>query len=198
MKRIFEKITQALIENGNIDKEEEEVYQYALQSALILGGNIALSLMIGICIGTPQYCILFLCVLIPLRSDAGGYHAANLFICYLLSFVSLILTMLGAKNTGWVQLGLVAIVSLCALVMIFLFAPLESKNKPIETCERRGIRRRARVIVCLEWLIGAVCLIWNRSAAWTIWSAIGWCGIGYIAWFLEGNKLARDINGRLF
>ena len=86
MERFFEKITRALVENGNIREEEEEVYQYALKSMLILGGNILLSLMIGVCMGMPGYCVLFLCMLVPLRSDAGGYHAPNLFICYLLSF----------------------------------------------------------------------------------------------------------------
>ena len=65
---------------------------------LILGGNILLSLMIGVCMGMPGYCVLFLCMLVPLRSDAGGYHAPNLFICYLLSFASLILTMFWAKE----------------------------------------------------------------------------------------------------
>ena len=49
MERFFEKITRALVENGNIREEEEEVYQYALKSMLILGGNILLSLMIGVC-----------------------------------------------------------------------------------------------------------------------------------------------------
>ena len=97
MERFFEKITRALVENGNIREEEEEVYQYALKSMLILGGNILLSLMIGVCMGMPGYCVLFLCMLVPLRSDAGGYHAPNLFICYLLSFASLILTMFWAK-----------------------------------------------------------------------------------------------------
>ena len=32
MERFFEKITRALVENGNIREEEEEVYQYALKS----------------------------------------------------------------------------------------------------------------------------------------------------------------------
>ena len=69
MERFFEKITRALVENGNIREEEEEVYQYALKSMLILGGNILLSLMIGVCMGMPGYCVLFLCMLVPLRSQ---------------------------------------------------------------------------------------------------------------------------------
>ena len=159
MERFFEKITRALVENGNIREEEEEVYQYALKSMLILGGNILLSLMIGVCMGMPGYCVLFLCMLVPLRSDAGGYHAPNLFICYLLSFASLILTMFWAKETSVFQLAIVS---------------------------------AARIVVCLEWITGGLLLLVSPPAAYTVWSAIVWSGVGYIAWYLERKIEARD------
>lgn len=177
MERFFEKITRALVENGNIREEEEEVYQYALKSMLILGGNILLSLMIGVCMGMPGYCVLFLCMLVPLRSDAGGYHAPNLFICYLLSFASLILTMFWAKETSVFQLAIVSALALGSLLLIFLFAPLDSKNRPLEGQERKCIRKRARIVVCLEWITGGLLLLVSPPAAYTVWSAIVWSGV---------------------
>lgn len=192
MEKFFERVTKALIENGNIRKEDKEIYQYALKSALILGGNILLSLIIGICMGMPGYCVLFLCILIPLRSDAGGYHASNLFVCYVLSFASLILTMLGAKETSVFWLVAMSILALGTLLLIFFFAPLDSKNRPLEGEERRCIGKRARIIVCLEWIIGGMLLFVSPSAAYTVWSAIMWCGVGYIAWFMERKIEARD------
>lgn len=192
MERFFEKITRALVENGNIREEEEEVYQYALKSMLILGGNILLSLMIGVCMGMPGYCVLFLCMLVPLRSDAGGYHAPNLFICYLLSFASLILTMFWAKETSVFQLAIVSALALGSLLLIFLFAPLDSKNRPLEGQERKCIRKRARIVVCLEWITGGLLLLVSPPAAYTVWSAIVWSGVGYIAWYLERKIEARE------
>ena len=192
MERFFEKITRALVENGNIREEEEEVYQYALKSMLILGGNILLSLMIGVCMGMPGYCVLFLCMLVPLRSDAGGYHAPNLFICYLLSFASLILTMFWSKETRVFQLANVSALALGSLLLIFLFAPLDSKNRPLEGQERKCIRKRARIVVCLEWITGGLLLLVSPPAAYTVWSAIVWSGVGYIAWYLERKIEARD------
>ena len=179
MERFFEKITRALVENGNIREEEEEVYQYALKSMLILGGM-------------PGYCVLFLCMLVPLRSDAGGYHAPNLFICYLLSFASLILTMFWAKETSVFQLAIVSALALGSLLLIFLFAPLDSKNRPLEGQERKCIRKRARIVVCLEWITGGLLLLVSPPAAYTVWSAIVWSGVGYIAWYLERKIEARD------
>lgn len=179
MERFFEKITRALVENGNIREEEEEVYQYALKSMLILGGNILLSLMIGVCMGMPGYCVLFLCMLVPLRSDAGGYHAPNLFICYLLSFASLILTMFWAKETSVFQLAIVSALALGSLLLIFLFAPLDSKNRPLEGQERKCIRKRARIVVCLEWITGGTatacqpsCRLYSMERNCVEWSGI--------------------------
>lgn len=184
MEKLFGKVTKALVENGNISKENEAAYQYALESMVILGGNIFLSLLIGIGMGMPEYCALFLCALIPLRSDAGGYHASDMLICYLLSVASLILTMLGIKEQNMNKTIIVAAAATVSFVCIFLFAPLDSKNKPIEGNDRKCIRKRARCIVCLEWIAGWLLLIVKPSAAYTVWSAVIWCAAGYAAWFV--------------
>ena len=68
-------IVHGLVENGNIRAEDEEVYQYALKSVIILGTNIILSMVIGVLLGMPICCALFMGAFIPLRSDAGGYLA---------------------------------------------------------------------------------------------------------------------------
>lgn len=192
MERLFERITRTLVENGNISKENEAVYQYALKSMLILGANILLSLLIGMCMGMFGYCVLFLCALIPLRSDAGGYHASNMFVCYFLSFVSLIFTMFWVKNESMNRTIVTAVAATVSLLCIFLFAPLDSRNKPIEGNERKCIRKRARIIVCLEWLTGWFLFIVRPSAAYTVWSAIVWCGIGYAGWFIERKIRKSD------
>lgn len=185
MDRIFKRITGALVQNGNISKENEGVYQYALKSILILGGNILLSLLIGIYLGMPEYCILFLCALVPLRSDAGGYHAPNMLVCYLLSFASLILTLLWVRNGHPYQTVIMAIITCPAYLYIFKYAPLESKNRPLRDHEKICVRRRARIIVSMEFLLGLLFLFVNQQAAYTIWSAIVWCAVGFVAWFIE-------------
>lgn len=185
MIKLFEKITGSLVQNGNIQKEDETVYQYALKSVLILGGNVLLSLLIGVYMGVPGYCILFLAALIPLRSDAGGYHASNLIICYLLSFVSLALSMFIVRaGIAWHSF-VIAAISFGSALCIFRFAPLESKGKPIENDERIYIRKRARKIVCLEWGVGALLLLADRRAAYAVWLAIICCAIGYAGWFIK-------------
>lgn len=192
MDRNFGWITRALVENGNISKENEAVYQYALKSVLILGANILLSLFIGIGMGMPGYCVLFLCALIPLRSDAGGYHASNIFVCYLLSFASLILAMLWVREISLCRTVITSLSAFVSLICIFLYAPLESRNKPIEADERKCIRKRAGIIVCMEWIAGWLLFMIDPGAAYTVWSAVVWCAAGYPAWFIEKKIGTRD------
>ncbi len=187
MDNLSKKIIAPLVANGNITKENEAVYQYAVKSILILGLNILLSLLIGFGIGMPGYCILFLCALIPLRSDAGGYHAPNMIVCYLLSFASLILTLLWVKEVHMYQSVIMAIVTCVSYVLIFVFAPLESKNRPLREYEKICIRKRARFIVSVELIIGLVLLFVWPQAAYTVWSAIVWSTVGYVAWFIEAK-----------
>ena len=78
------------------------------------------------------------------------------------------------------------------IIINFLFAPLDSKNRPLEGQERKCIRKRARIVVCLEWITGGLLLLVSPPAAYTVWSAIVWSGVGYIAWYLERKIEARD------
>lgn len=191
MERLYKKLIKKLVDNGNICNEDQEIYQYALKSVLILGGNILLSLTIGVCMRRLGYCALFLCMLIPLRSDAGGYHAPNLFFCYLLSFTALIFTLLRAKEAGGLRLAVISVFALGSLLLIFLFAPLDSASRPLKGQERKVIRRRARIIVCVEWIIGGLLLVVSPPAAYTVWSAIVWSGVGYIAWLIQRKRRNR-------
>ncbi|MBD5480387.1 MAG: accessory gene regulator B family protein [Lachnospiraceae bacterium] len=185
MGKIFEKITHNLVQNGNIREEDEDVYQYAMKSILVLGGNILLSLIIGVWMEVPGYCLLFLGAIILLRSDAGGYHASNLVVCYILSLVSLMLTMFIVKEEIVQYPFIMVVLSFIASMCILRFAPLDSKGKPIEKDERQYIRRRAQITVCLEWGMGVLLVTINSQAAYAIWFAIIWCAVGYAGWFVD-------------
>lgn len=173
------------MENGNIRKEHEAVYQYALQSVLILGTNVLLSLLVGILLNRVGYCVLFLCAMIPLRSNAGGYHAPNLAACYILSFASLITTLLLVGKTDLYWMVILAASAVLSTVLIFLYAPLDTKNRRLDADEKKRIGNKARWIVSAEFLAGFLFLTVNPSASYMVWGAVSWCAVGYMAWFIE-------------
>lgn len=171
--------------NGSISAEDEEIYRYALKSTWILGGNIVLSVAIGLAMGVPWYCLLLLLAIIPLRSDAGGYHAPNVWRCYVLSCLGLILILMWVKAEIPYHTAIAVCLSAAASVFIFCYAPLPAENKPLNDCQRARIGKRARKITALELAAGLGCFLIDTKAAYTILSAIIWCAVGYIGWFIK-------------
>ena len=68
---------------------------------------------------------------------------------------------------------------------IFLFAPLEDKNKPLEEEEKKVLGKKVRIIVVTELIVGMVFLIVNKKAAYAVLSAVIWCGVSYLAWSVK-------------
>lgn len=192
MDKFFWKIVCILEENNCIEKEDKEAYVYALKTFLIYISNVLLSLIIGFALKVPEYCAVFLVAFILLRQDAGGYHAPGWILCYFLSCTTLILSLLWIKISVQNKLFITVVSALVSYVLIMKYAPLEDDNRPLDDVEKKVIRRRARYIVTLEMVSGAVLFVVNEKIAYGIWSAVVWCGVGYLAWFVKkiakGNK----------
>lgn len=200
MNGISDKIIDILEQNGNIKKEYRDVYEYALREALILAINWAVSLCIGYFLGGFWYCILFLCAIMPLRSDAGGYHAPGWISCFLMSQAVV------AAGVMWIMVDvshkneIMAALALVSFFCIFRYAPLEAENKPLDEIEKRAVGRRARILAALELVAGLLCLPINARISCTLLSAPVWCAAGYAGWFLKKKKkqkreIAETSNG---
>lgn len=185
MNKFLYKIVGVLEENGSIEKENEEVYLYILNSLFILGANLMISLVIGFLMGLPLFCILFLGTLIPLRSSAGGYHAGNWVTCHFLSCATLILTLMWIKSSFPFQGLLTLFMAVTAGFFVFWLAPLEDVNKPLGEMEKQYNRKKARITVCAELLLGVSCFFISEKAAYAVLGAVIWCGAGYAAWFIR-------------
>ena len=90
------------------------------------------------------------------------------------------------------------IAALTAGAVIFLFAPLEDKNKPLEEEEKKAIGKKAQIIVVAELIVGMVFLMVHKKAAYAVLSAVIWCGVSYLAWsvkrYTEKNGKNREDN----
>lgn len=185
MRKLGDKLIGLMEINGDISGEDREVYEYALHGVRMLGGNLITGILIGFCLRVPWYCILFLLMMAALRSDAGGYHASTAGRCYVLSCGMLVLALLWVKA----EIPFHTVITICmaipSYIFIFLNAPLESENKPLDTEEKRIIGKRARVIVTAQMAAGIACFFIDEKAACTIMSAVICCGAGYIGWFLQ-------------
>lgn len=143
-----ERITDILISNEIIIAENRNLYTYGLQQGLLMILNIATILGIGIVFNMVWESIIFLLTFVPLRSNAGGYHAKTQLRCYLYSVAMITATLMGIKIIPWTGIICIAL-TLVAGMIIFFLAPVEAANKPLGQVEKAMYKKRTRFSLVL-------------------------------------------------
>ena len=155
MEKLFQKIVAILEKNGNISNEDREVYLFALHTAMIYLINIVCSIVIGILMGMPLDCIIFLIAFILLRQETGGYHAPGYKTCFLFSCIVLVLALLWVKLKvpfqTWITMGPVSYTHLDVYkrhgLMIMNIADLFMQRILISDCHSIPLNA-STVIIC--------------------------------------------------
>lgn len=163
--KISEEIAQSLADNGKVQPENQELCRYGIQQIFSILLNLLTTMIIGLGFGMLWQSVLFLLVYIPLRSYAGGYHAETPFRCYLFS-VGMIIAVLAVlkyvSDGDWVY-GISAVGSGCIL---WIFAPVEDRNKPLDALEQCVYRKRTRLLLCVTVGILFLLMVLRLSQAW--------------------------------
>lgn len=98
----------------------------------------------------------------PLRINAGGYHADSRTGCNLISSVSIIVCFYFISNVFWKE---VPSFFACLLFwsIIYKMSPVQNKRKELDAKEKRVYKRRSRIIVSIEGLILTAAFVfqWN-------------------------------------
>lgn len=137
-------IRSSVIENT---VENKEIYKYGAEITISSFLNIILVLLLGFITSEIVGGIVFLFVLISMRSLTGGYHADTYFRCNLilcLNFISLVIIY---KITP-LNLSIIDVIIgvLASLIPIIIFAPVDNANKRT-TMERKGRLKILAVIL---------------------------------------------------
>lgn len=145
--RLSKKIVTFLIESNIITAKEQDAYLFCFMYIIDMLLYISISLFVGFFVHHVFYTFLLLCIIIPFRMFAGGIHAPNATICYFLSygltiFMIVFLPIIANKLKGF-AFPLLLIECFC----IFLFAPVESPNKPLSPTHKQDLKRKSRFFV---------------------------------------------------
>lgn len=162
LNKLFNKIVEALIQSGLIDQDDKEIYLFGIETALLKIVHYSTMLIIGICFGMILQTITFIIAYTVLREYAGGYHANTRIRCYIISWLIMISSLLFIKLCPIKMMFLILLFTLIpSCISIFLMAPVENKNKPLDTVERNRYRAMARIVAVAEALISLILLFIN-------------------------------------
>lgn len=155
MSYLSRNITSWLCKQGAVAEEDKELYEYAAYCFLLTSFPLIMALVFSAMIdGVKQY----IAMLIPfmcLRQYCGGYHAKKAWICMVLSFLTLVLTVQAAmRDTGGVlHWSLV----LLASISIIINSPIESENRRLDEQEKVIYHKKA-ILMVLFFLVVAIIL----------------------------------------
>ncbi|MGN9165753.1 accessory gene regulator ArgB-like protein [Tissierellaceae bacterium HCP3S3_D8] len=146
---MIEKMTSYFVINGIIEDEERDIYSYGLHQGLLIIINIMTAMLIGFIFKGLWEVIIFMMAYIPLRIYGGGYHAKTELRCYFFSVALIVISLLLIRSIPIVKFTVLAIASISG-VIVYVLAPVEDKNKPLDDIENKVYKRRTRIILAIE------------------------------------------------
>lgn len=154
--KMFEKIISGCIDNGTINAEDKEIYEYGLNHIAAMFLNVLTTMIISFIFGMVWQSILFMISYIPLRSYAGGYHARTKLGCYLFSTILVICVLLSIKYLSYNKIFLLSMTFISGAI-ILIFAPIGDKNKSLDKIEIKVFKKRTKITLFVE--IGLIFLL---------------------------------------
>lgn len=161
MEKWTDAISGWLIQNEVIEKEEREVYQYALYSAFISLFPLLMAMGFGMALGCVKQSILIVLPFAVIRKFSGGYHAKHAAVCLISSCMLLYLCLLLSFHvrSGWMLLCLTA----GAGISLSCLSPIENENRLLDEAERSCYKRITRNLVLFFLLIAFLCSVFGFS-----------------------------------
>lgn len=144
--KIVDRLVVKLIEDGAIEEEDREIYEYGFHNGIIMLVNIVLTVLIGVCMKMFVESILFMISYIPIRTYAGGIHAKTQLRCFIYSNL-LVVVILACANILSSNLLVLVVLGVIAAGIIICLAPVEDQNKPLDDEEVRVYGKKARRIL---------------------------------------------------
>ncbi len=156
MDKVIDKLMGFIYKNQeNMSEERYEIVKYGLEILLIKYLFFAAALIIGVLMRSFWECLIFIIFLSTIRSKSGGYHADTRIRCFVQSMLMFVLALsiLKLESIYTVIIIPLAILTFCSSIIIWLFAPIETKNNPLSENEKKKFGMESKIILCLEIII---------------------------------------------
>lgn len=156
--RFSNMLTNLFIESSVIQEEHKDLYQYGVEQICNIILNILTTVILGALYGMIPEILIFMFAYIPLRIYAGGFHAKTPFRCYLFSVAITIIALTVMKFIE-IPYFICIIAAAVSSAVILRVAPIEDKNKPLDSTERNVFRKRTIFIWLAEIILLSLFLI---------------------------------------
>lgn len=156
---MVEKLISTLEESGAMKAEDRELVKQGLTNLLATTLWFITIAVLGMVFGAVIEAFIFFLFFYFLRTFSGGYHCKSSKNCYILSVLSLVSILLLINHTPESSIGLISVIStLISIPVIFQFAPVEARTKPLDAEEKVQFRKKALSHLAVEILLMIILL----------------------------------------
>lgn len=163
MDMFLDKIMDFINHNRKIDDEEAEIVRYGLEMAALKITFFAAALAVNLLMNSFLQFIIFISLFSVLRSYAGGYHAKTRIRCFIQSMLLIIAAVMIINITQKITYIIIplSLIALAAGAVIWRIAPVDTKNKRLDFDEKVHLRKKTRITLAVEIIIGIVSYLLN-------------------------------------
>ena len=141
------KIAAYLFKKSAISEEDKELYSYGFFVILSRVLFLFVSAIFGLIFHVLPESLTFFVFFCLIRSYAGGIHASSELRCTVLTSIAIFACVLGIKlsetyNADYFLLSFFAL----SLVVVILFSPLDTAEKPLSFSERKRFKTLSLII----------------------------------------------------
>ena len=161
IEKISNKFIQLLKREDVISENDTDVYAYGLFQLLMMCLNIGTTVLVGILFKAFIPCLVLNIFYIPLRVNAGGFHAKTPFRCYLYSTAIMASLLLIIR---YVPISFIASIVLFIIssAIVWMFAPVSTVDDPFDEIEKTVYKKRTRIVLISEAVFYVLSLIFLK------------------------------------
>lgn len=166
--KLSEKAASVLAEKNSLDPDDTALMQYGL---FIILSHILYAIICIICsavFGVITQSVIFYLAFSFLRSYAGGYHASTEARCIAFSSAAILVCVYCMSLCERFDLRIpFAVSAAAASIALFVFAPVDCREKPLSQKEKREYRKKSIAL----WLVYIIAV--------AVSAALSYCKIAY-------------------
>lgn len=146
--KIINKIMKKCENNNKYSKIDLIKKKYYYECAYTLITKLGFILIVSLFIGTIKELLLFIAFYTPLRTIGFGYHAGSNLECWIFSSI-LFLAFPYLLSIMVIPKYLLIILSFISILLLIIFAPADTKKRPLIHKEKRQKNKILITIICL-------------------------------------------------
>ena len=150
--------------HSDMETEDRKLYEYGFHMLFAKGFFFLLTILLGCLFRIIVESIVFFLFFSAIRSYAGGVHAKKESSCTILTSGALFATIAVIKWSIVTDQLLVPLsVILASAVIILVYAPLDSPEKPLDQEEKKRFRKISGLLLLLISIVAIVSLVVQRK-----------------------------------